>query len=561
MKKLSFLLLIGLLMFTFQSCSDDDEERQEELSVEFATTTGEYKVKVGKEVTLEATVENATNPIYSWKMDGKIISTAPSFVFEGNDVGEYFLTFRVDADNGTIEKQAKVSVLDKLPPEISTVSSIVGYTERDTKIAPTISYTDATTKYEWRLDGNIVGTDSTYVLNKQEVDVYQLSLKVTNEDGSSYAVISVTILPEPTPEIFFDLGKYHVPGDQTVGKMSVPDGKSLVLAPVLNNVSKKVVFEWKVDGVAQSGATGVTFTFTPTSKKTYLITVTAKDETVSASTQVNVECVEPEGTYYRAATEASLDRATKAFEFVPAPGQFVNFQIGSTAAQATASIQTKLEGNSTSYIALLGAFGGYFVTGFDHSIENMEGQPDLYIVGNPLGGWSEPGIVWVMQDENGNGKPDDTWYELKGSETGKDDTEQRYAITYYKPQSIKMDVMWSDNLGNTGSVDYNGYHSQNYYYPMFMGDSYTLTGTRLKTTFANSSGMELNPGFDWGYVDNSNSRPAFDIEDAIQQDGTPANLKYIDFVKVHTAQLGKGKSVGEISTEASIPRDYHLMNK
>lgn len=93
---------------------------------------------------------------------------------------------------------------------------------------------------------------------------------------------------------------------------------------------------------------------------------------------------------------------------------------------------------------------------------------------------------------------------------------------------------------------------------MFIQDEYyTLTGTCLKTTFT-VGGIEVNPGFDWGYVDNLNSREGFDISDAIGQDGKPVNLQYIDFVKVHTGQLGKGAAVGEISTETGAPVDYHI---
>lgn len=41
--------------------------------------------------------------------------------------------------------------------------------------------------------------------------------------------------------------------------------------------------------------------------------------------------------------------------------------------------------------------------------------------------------MWVMQDVNGNGLPDDTWYQLKGSEYGKEETIETYAVTYYRP--------------------------------------------------------------------------------------------------------------------------------
>lgn len=87
-----------------------------------------------------------------------------------------------------------------------------------------------------------------------------------------------------------------------------------------------------------------------------------------------------------------------------------------------------------------------------------------------------------------------------------------------------------------------------------------MTGTCLGNQFK-TEGLETNWGFDWGYVDNINEPTGFRIENAIQQDGSPANLKYIDFVKVHTAQMGQGAAVGEVSTESSAAIDLRLKAK
>ena len=71
--------------------------------------------------------------------------------------------------------------------------------------------------------------------------------------------------------------------------------------------------------------------------------------------------------------------------------------------------------------------------GFDHSIDNSssgyKGGYNFSITGNAFKGSSDPGIVYVMQDTNGNTLPDDEWYELKGSEYGKEETVQEYAVT------------------------------------------------------------------------------------------------------------------------------------
>jgi hypothetical protein len=342
--------------------------------------------------------------------------------------------------------------------------------------------------------------------------------------------------------------------------MTVPLGKSLVLAPVICNIKNPSSFAWTVDGAAQSSTTDF-FTFTPSAKGVYLITVT--EQSTQAKAEVQVACTDPEGTYFRAITESSKATAANAFDYIPAPGQFINYQIGSTKAKALQDLQNALNGSSAS---MIGAYGGYWIVGFDHSVKNETGKADLKITGNAFAGWSEPGIVWVMQDENGNGLPDDTWYELKGSETGKKETKQRYAITYYKPKTTGSDVLWTDNQGRTNTVDYNGFHSQAYYFPMFITeDYYTLVGTCLESGIFSAGGIVYARDLPWGYVDNYNSdssRPMneFWIEDAIQADGSSANLKHIDFVKVHTGMAGKGAAVGEISTEPGCPTDMNFKN-
>ena len=146
---------------------------------------------------------------------------------------------------------------------------------------------------------------------------------------------------------------------------------------------------------------------------------------------------------------------------------------------------------------------------------------------------------------------------MKGSETGKPGITQRYALKYYRPTAEKQDVLSIDNDGNLSFLARNAYHPDSGYFPWFMKEEYyILTGTCLGDQFK-TEGIETN----WGYVDNINDPSDFRIENAIQQDGSPANLKYIDFVKVHTAQMGQGAAVGEVSTESSAAMDLRLKAK
>lgn len=121
------------------------------------------------------------------------------------------------------------------------------------------------------------------------------------------------------------------------------------------------------------------------------------------------------------------------------------------------------------------------ILAFDHSVENKGGY-DFSIPGNQFEGSNEPGVVWVMQDVNGNGKPDDEWYELRGSETGGEWTVQEYAVTYYRPAGPRQGVKWTDNLGRSGQVAYLGqFHAQDYYYPLWLEEeSHTYYGTGLR---------------------------------------------------------------------------------
>lgn len=548
-------LLALSLVIQVWSCKKDNppaETRPPEIA--FTMETGEYKVKAGKTIVLEAKVTGAINPVYSWKLDGKIISTALACSFSKDEPGEHFLAFRVDAENGSAEKQAKVSVLAKLPPEITTPTNIIAWAGLDTKLAATALHADSA-QYTWLLNGTVVGEDSVYIFNQGAVGKSQITLKVITEDGEDLEQINVSVLPKPGSTLYFDNGRYRVESNMDeLRKMTVPLGKTLVLSPVVANIEDPGPFEWTVDGAVQGSATAY-YSFTPAARGVYNIVV--KEVSTGATAVVQIECAAAEGAYFRPISAGNKASAANGFDFVPAPGQFIDYQIGSTREKALQDLQNALDMNTAPYI---GAYGGYFIVGFDHSVKNEPGKADLKIDGNTFAGWSEPGIVWVMQDENGNGLPDDTWYELAGSEAGKPETKQRYAITYYKPSTPQSGVAWTDNLGRTGSVDYNSFHPQAYYFPMFIAeDHYTLTGSCLAST-VEVGAMETSAGFPWGYVDNygDGSKLDFWIEDAIQADGTPASLQYIDFVKVHTGMVGKGSTVGEISTEAGPPIDLHF---
>ncbi len=262
----------------------------------------------------------------------------------------------------------------------------------------------------------------------------------------------------------------------------------------------------------------------------------------------------------------------KVYEYTPAPGQFINDLVASgfdgsqtTAESAVAYAQNRL--NDNLYVSL-GGFGGYIVVGFDHDVANFYQQYDFEILCNAFDGSSEPGVVWVMQDENRNGEPDDTWYELAGSESDNESTIQNYAVTYYRPTEAKSAVQWSDNHGQSGEIRYlGGRHSGDTYFPLWIeGDSYTLSGTCLKARNYNDGVNWVNPYYGWGYADNESPADflamrksnTFDISNAIDGEGNRVSLEYINFVKIQCAVNAVSGSLGEISTEICGINDINV---
>ena len=239
-------------------------------------------------------------------------------------------------------------------------------------------------------------------------------------------------------------------------------------------------------------------------------------------------------------------------EFLPAPGQFVNEgYTATTMTEACAYAQERLENG---LFVSLGGYGGYIVVRFKTPIQNSRGY-NFGIYGNSHATSSEPGIVWVAQDTNGNGVADDEWFELYGSES--DAAVRGYSITYACTDD-ETKISWCDSEGESGVIERNSAHKQNYFPAWVEEREYTLTGTLLadNAVWNEVKGeWDLLP-LDWGYADNFSSIDRYDrgpnmfrISNARTSNGEPANLSHIDFVKVQSAVNAVHLPIGETSTE------------
>lgn len=294
--------------------------------------------------------------------------------------------------------------------------------------------------------------------------------------------------------------------------------------------------------------------------------------------------------------------ANRVIAYRPAPGQFVNkmpmYQEGDSpermrqkAEQAIARIKRSDSGS----LITLGAWGGYVIVAFDHRVENKTGLCDFRVLGNTFEGGSEPGVIYVAQDTNDNGTPDeDEWRRICGSAEyltqepfySKLKAQGEglelfldYVIRYERPLGLPLPtenevlpyIPWQDNKGRKGFVYKNSFNVQNYY-PEWLKDEEALRfdGVRLPTnvlyphSLGNERGIYIGYSFSYGYADNAPNNmigSAVDIDWAVDAQGNPAMLSGIDFIKVQTGVQSHNGSLGESSTEVAGFVDLHLLGQ
>lgn len=344
-------------------------------------------------------------------------------------------------------------------------------------------------------------------------------------------------------------GKMGITANAITGKVN-----SATDLYAITNDGRRFQHEWKLDGKVVS--VFYNYNFIPTAPGTYVVDYRGYNEAGSFTHQYTITVPVP----VVAVTPASSKFISTVFEYAPAPGQHIN-----NASLGSPEQAQKLVGSIANMVSL-GGFGGYIVFGFDHSVVNQTGS-DLAIYGNPFGppyAFAEPGIVMVSQDKNGNGKPDDEWFELAGSEYAKATTIKNYEITYTNPKAA-ANVAWTDNQGNSGVV--NNSAKRINFYPLFASNQEKITfkGTLLPSTLS-SGGIVTNGAFDWGYTDSYSTGDdyktslynSFDISWAVDATGKKVTLNTIDFIKVYTAQNVNAGILGEVSTDVKGATDLNI---
>ncbi|MDO5527139.1 MAG: PKD-like domain-containing protein [Prevotella sp.] len=574
------------LCLSFCGCNKDEliaDGSQSAPSIVFDDESGGiYTVKTGRELTVSPVFKNVEDAIITWTLNGKIVCRGQTYTAVWQDLGEHYVKVTAVNSAGRAEEEIRVDVVELTPPVIDIKIPQEGFkilVDADYEFVAEYVFDDLDGfNIEWFIDNKSVSREKTFVWHPMDLGIYHVMIKASNIDGETIKEFDAEVVKTMPYRIIFPTPSYY----QTSTVRYTFVDRPVFLCPYLEYFVNPT-FRWTVDG-NDVECMEQTYKFTPNHSGEYKITVFVKDGLTGVETvqDVMVVCVEgSEKDRFRPATAESLPTQNKVYEYVPAPGQFIGeetevyggwTQADNTLEIANAWAEKRLRENA---FVSLGGFGGYVIIGFDHSVPVRDLNYDIAIQGNAFGSSNEPGIVWVMQDVNGNGLPDDEWYELRGSETAKGTTIQNYAVTYYKPSAPRRDVLWTDSEGKEGCVVYNQYHKQDYYYPAWIHEnSYTLYGTKIVSNniMDPSTGYWSNNPYEWGYVDNmgtdnlggdsytgSGQRNGFKISNAMFADLSPIKLEYIDFIKVQNCVNATSGALGEISTEVFGFQDLSML--
>ncbi len=561
----------ALLLIAVSSCQDELSEPSELLpTISFNSATDSYQIAIDQTIIIEPIYENAQNATFSWSYNDSIVSELEYLSFSSEQAGDYYFELEVTNTAGSAYKELKISVVELVIPNVDF--SILGDTCKvleavEFTITPNVSNCEDA-DFLWTLDGDTIATSQNLSYTIDELGCYNLELVATNQDGQCSAQLMLCVMSQSELPFSCDF-------EQTEYNISSGRAARIKCWNIENDFGGDYL--WELDGEPMQRGASSEFIFDKSTQGTYQLTLIKynTEDLVSLTQQFSVKVCPEQGTYKRASSSSSQADSNKVYEFNPAPGQFVNNgYTASTMAEACAYIQSQLDAGS--YISL-GGYGGYVVVGFDHSISNSGGY-DLEIKGNAFATSCEPGIVMVMQDENGDGLPNDTWYELKGSETTNGTQISDYSITYYRPEdgsSVSATYYYTDNYGGSGYIS-KAYFSHDFWPAWIDNDRMVFYGTCLVARNEEvSPNYWVNQPYDWGYVDNYSTIDMllestddygktpdgnhFRISDAIDYKGDAIDLDYIDFVKVYSATNSQSGWQGEISTELLRITDFGIV--
>ncbi|MFW5652548.1 MAG: hypothetical protein ACOC0P_00765 [Planctomycetota bacterium] len=249
--------------------------------------------------------------------------------------------------------------------------------------------------------------------------------------------------------------------------------------------------------------------------------------------------------------------ATEVIEYSPAPGQWVTDPDFNDPVRALgAPIGGGTLFADLSKLVSLGGFGGTLVLGFDrtiwdhpwnaHGVDAIVFGNGLHVGFNPNIRFAEAATIEISRDVNNNGRADDPWYLIPGSDITDPAMQQRDGFFILPDDPYAEPPIANPNTN--GEEAFWGYADLS---PVLrLGD---LDGDNLIEDPSISPDVFYStPDDPWsvGISPGSGGGDGFDIASAVDPiTGAPANLDGFDFIRITTAVDAELVGLGEVSAE------------
>jgi len=157
---------------------------------------------VNEAVTLDGT--ESTDPDgaiaeFTWEIDGETVSSAGAFSYTFTEPGDHEVVLTVTDDDGATSTETRTVTVNEQP----TVSIVAGDTAtvgEEVSIEADASDDGTISRYEWRIDGEVVATGPTLCYAFTEAGAHQVTVEVTDDDGATTATTtSITVESDAAP--------------------------------------------------------------------------------------------------------------------------------------------------------------------------------------------------------------------------------------------------------------------------------------------------------------------------------------------------------------------------
>ncbi|MDY4250411.1 PKD-like domain-containing protein [Bacteroides pyogenes] len=433
-----------------------------------------------------------------------------------------------------------------LAPEITGMDTGTAeyalYIGEKVTLAPNITNLHGSNHYLWLIDNKEVATGNLdYTFTATKPGTFIITFRAENKGGMNEKHFKVFV-DEPIRIAFAQK------------KVEVPRCEVIEISPVITGPQRDdYQYEWAIgDSILGNKPT---LEFISAKPGTYTLTLKAKADRQTETSSCAVEVKEADYKVF----------PNKVFDYRPTAwgsGSFWYYPFGSGEAfiysenEMVSKISEHLSEQATFPASRIGAWGGYWIWKFDHTVLNIKNKYDLQLTIDVA-----PGSVldfFVAYDKNKNGIPDeDEWYEIKTTDIDLPHIKNyELTLTYKGYDKRILTFAWEDNQGNGGTETkrdgvFPGYRVVNKVGTKVAewAETFTLKGRMFKV-------------IPFGIT--STKQYTLNINDAITAEGEPISLPGIDFLKVQNISMTYNKETlkptGGSKQEVKSIVDLHLLN-